>query len=113
MDPTKGAWKEHKAIVRKIYHALERLRIELYFEVKGPNIMADFDNAEDALWHLQGQFKDYCDELEHAPCQITRMCALFMKKDACLFRRYLMQVCAKSALYNASDDDRALRFQSV
>eukprot|EP00956_Cyclotella_meneghiniana_P023789 scaffold46927_cov56-Cyclotella_meneghiniana.AAC.3 len=79
MDPTKGAWKEHKALLRKIYHAVERVRIEAFFESEGPDVIGETDNAVNCIWGLQSKFNEFCNSLEHSPCQISRMCALFMK----------------------------------
>eukprot|EP00956_Cyclotella_meneghiniana_P045610 scaffold376734_cov142-Cyclotella_meneghiniana.AAC.1 len=73
MDPTKGSWKEHKLIVRKMYYALERLRIELFLKQGGA------ENCDGDLWIIQERYESFCLELEKSKCSISRMCAIFMK----------------------------------
>eukprot|EP00956_Cyclotella_meneghiniana_P000542 scaffold602_cov23-Cyclotella_meneghiniana.AAC.2 len=73
MDPTKGSWKEHKLILRKMTYALEKLRIETFL-AQGYD-----DECDGDLYVMQEKYKDFCLSMEKASGSKTRMCAIFMK----------------------------------
>jgi hypothetical protein len=84
-DPTKGSWKEHKVIVRKMYLVLMRVRMERFMiDVGHEFLKTSADRAEDdVMWDLQKKYDEFCVEMEHCKCSKTRYCAIFMKLTDC------------------------------
>ena len=79
-DPTKGSWKEHEHLTKKIYFALQRIRLEEFLTLHGLTTISDMDlDDEDVFWNLQLKYKEYSENLEKSVCMKTRVVALFMK----------------------------------
>ena len=62
-DPTKGSWKQHEYIAMKIIFAIQRVRVDVFMERFGADIILSAKEfhvrADVVLWKLQASYDDF------------------------------------------------------
>ena len=80
-DPTKGSWSDHESLSIRVYYALANTRVKEFIEQEKAILVktSSLCKHEESIIELFDKYEEFCEKMETANCEKTRMAALYMK----------------------------------